>query len=173
MLGAAGASWWPGWEQVTRAGSGHRGLVLAALELQEVGGKEVREAQDGGSPKGLRLLAPQALQVGERKGQCVLATLRHRLSHTHARTRADSCMHLLLLCLGFVPSLPAAAAQCPARPAGPVDISSPLPGSSSLDEGTFPSPKPADSLLPRQPVDSSLGCQLHPAVGVIESVRQE
>lgn len=32
-------------------------------------------------------------------------------------------MHLLLLCLGFVPSLLAAAAQCPALPAGPVDIS--------------------------------------------------
>ena len=93
MLGAAAASWWPGWEQVTRAGSGHGGLVLAALELQEVGGKEVREAQDGGSPKGLRLLAPQALQVGERKGQCVPAMLRHHLSHTHTPARAlvDAC----------------------------------------------------------------------------------
>lgn len=27
-----------------------------------------------------------------------------------------------------------------------------------LDEGTSPSPKPTDSLHPRQPVDSSLGC---------------
>ncbi|TKC46343.1 hypothetical protein EI555_014198, partial [Monodon monoceros] len=35
-LGAAGASWWPSWEQVTRAGSGHSGLVLESLELQEV-----------------------------------------------------------------------------------------------------------------------------------------
>lgn len=172
MLGAAGASWWLGWEQVTRAGSGHGGLVLAALELQEVGGKEVREAQDGGSPEGLRLLAPQAPAGGRKeRPACVPAMLRHHLTHTRARTA--SCMHLLLLCLGFVPSLPAAAAQCPALPAGPVDISSPLPGSSSLDEGTFPSPKPGDSLLPRQPVDSSPGCQLHPAVGVIESVRQE
>lgn len=92
MLGAAGASWWLGWEQVTRAGSGHGGLVLAALELEEVGGKEVMEAQDGGSPKGLRLLAPQALAGGRKERPvCAPAMLRHHLTHTHARALIHAC----------------------------------------------------------------------------------
>ena len=107
MLGAAGASWWPGWEQVTRAGSGHGGLVLAALKLQEVGGKEVREAQDGGSPKGLRLLDPQALEGGRKERPvCVPAVLRHRLSlslshkHTHTLARARECV-LIHACTSY------------------------------------------------------------------------
>lgn len=101
MLGAAGASWWPGWEQVTRAGSGHGGLVLAALKLQEVGGKEVREAQDGGSPKGLRLLDPPSPGRWE-KGKASVCpsraeapslslSLSHTNTHTHLRARVSVC----------------------------------------------------------------------------------
>lgn len=37
-------------EQVTRAGSGHGGLVLESVELQKVGAEEMREAWAGGSP---------------------------------------------------------------------------------------------------------------------------